>query len=150
MVDTASVEHLLNVRVIALSLLVLTVGMGATTYLGAQGKQADARARSHVQAAAQAAEAWYQDPFGGHGSYKRIDGRALVQEAPVVSPKIRAFSLAGGKAFCLADVEGAGHSAYFVGGDTSSLGHLGGAIPLKVTLVHSTGSDAASVCSGMS
>jgi hypothetical protein len=69
-----------------------------------------------------------------------------VQEAPVVSSKISVTVLAGGRAYCLADVEGPGHSAYYLGGATHALTDLAGAVPDQVTLVHSTSSNAASIC----
>lgn len=143
-------EHLLSVRVVLVALLLLTLGVGATTYLGTQAKQEDALAQARVKTAALAAEAWFQDPFGGHGSYERLSGKALVHEAPVVSSNVQAFSLAGGRAYCLADVEASGHSAYYLGGDTAVLAKLHGLVPLQVTLVHSTGRDAASICASIS
>jgi hypothetical protein len=97
-----------------------------------------------------AAEAWFQDPYGGHGSYRSLSGATLVHEAPVVSAKVQATVLAGGKAYCLADVEGQGHSAYVVGGATSLLHGLAAATPGRITLVHSTSADAASLCAAIS
>lgn len=143
-------HHALTIRVIALSVMILSVGVGATSYLGARGKAEDAAAMSHIQTAVQAASAWYQDPYGGHGSYRGLSGAALVHEAPVVSPKVRATALAGGRAYCLADVEASGHSAYVVGGSVGGLVKLGSVVPGRVTLVHATGSDATAVCAGLS
>jgi hypothetical protein len=143
-------HHALTIRVIALSVMILSVGVGATSYLGARGKAQDAAAMSHVRTAVQAASAWFQDPYGGHGSYRGLSGPALVHEAPVVSGKVQAISLAGGRAYCLADVEARGHSAYVVGGSVGRLAKLGTIVPGRVTLVHATAADAAAVCAGLS
>lgn len=142
-------QHALTLRIVALTVIILSVGVGATSYLGANGKAQDTAAQMHVQAAVHATMAWYQDPYGGHGSYRRLDLAGLVQEAPVVSSKVRVTVLAGGRAYCLADVEAPGHSAYYLGGATHALADLAGAVADQVTLVHSTGSDAASVCAAV-
>ena len=143
-------HHALTIRVIALSVMILSVGVGATSYLGARGKAQDDAAMSHLLSAQLAASAWFQDPYGGHGSYRGLSGAALVHEAPVVSGKVQARPLAGGRAYCLADVEATGHSAYVVGGNVGGLAKLGGIVPGRVTLVHATADDAAVVCAGLS
>jgi hypothetical protein len=142
-------QHALTIRVVALTTVILAAGVGATSFLGANGKAEDRAAQSHLQVAVHAAEAWYQDPYGGHGSYRRLDRAALAQEAPVVSPKVQATVLAGGRAYCLADVEASGHSAYYLGGNTSRLGTPAGVVPYRVTLTHSS-ADGATVCAGIS
>ena len=64
----------------------------------------------------------------------------------MVSSKVRVTVLADGRAYCLADVEAPGHSAYFLGGATHALTDLAGAVPDRVTLVRS---NAASVCAAV-
>ena len=83
-------------------------------------------AASHVSAAAKAVDAWYQDPFGGHGSYRTLDTAELLKEAPAVSPDVHVTLLAHGRAYCLDDEEGS-HSAYYVGGDIRAIRNLNGA-----------------------
>lgn len=145
-----SMHHALTIRVIALSVVILGVGVGATSFIGAaRAKAQDDAATSHLRSAVQAASAWYQDPYGGHGSYRGLSGAALVHEAPVISSKVQAIVLAGGRAYCLADVEAPGHSAYVVGGDVASLEKLGGIVPGRVTLVHARATDADAVCAGL-
>jgi hypothetical protein len=143
-------QHGLSIRVVALAILLLAIGLGATSYLSAQGQAQDKTALDHVRAAVLATEAWYQDPYGGHGSFRQLSSAGLVQEAPAVSTKVEVTTLAGGRAYCLHDVEARGHSAYYVGGAIRLLTHLAGATPYQVTLVHSTDADAAAVCSAMS
>jgi Tfp pilus assembly protein PilE len=143
-------QQALAIRVVVLSVLTLAAGAGATSYLGSHGKAQDNAALTHVRAAVHAAESWYQDPYGGHGSYRTLDPAALVQEAPNVSSKVHVTALAGGKAFCLDDEEAAGHSAYYLGGDVASVDNLNGATPFTATLVHSTVDDAAAVCANAS
>ena len=143
-------QHALSIRVVALVILVLAIGLGATSYLYAQGRAQDKTALDHVRSAVLATEAWYQDPYGGHGSFRQLSSSGLMQEAPAVSAKVGVTVLAGGRAYCLHDVEARGHSAYYVGGATGLLTHLAGATPYQVTLVHSTEADAAAVCSAMS
>jgi hypothetical protein len=72
-----------------------------------------------------------------------------MHQAPAVSSKIAVTVLHGGKAYCISDVEGPGHSAYYLGGDTGVLTHLAGTVPYQVTLVHSTGADAAALCTAV-
>ena len=136
--------------IVFLAVLVLAAGVGATAYLGSPGKAEDATALAHVRAAAQAAEAWFQDPYGGHGSYRGLDPAALAQEAPNVSPAVHVTVLAGGRAYCLDDEEGAGHSAYYLGGDVAGVDNANGATPLAATLVRSVVDDAAAVCANAS
>jgi hypothetical protein len=142
-------QHALAIRVVVLTLLVLSAGVGATSYLGSHGKAQDNAALAHVRGAAQAAESWYEDPYGGHGSYRKLDPAALAHEAPNVSSKVNVTVLAGGKAFCLDDEEASGHSAYYLGGDVASVHNVNGT-PRTVTLVHSTVDDAAAVCANAS
>jgi hypothetical protein len=143
-------QHALSIRIVGLAILVLGIGLGATSYLSAQGRTQDKAALDHVRSAVLATEAWYQDPYGGHGSFKQLSSSGLVHEAPAVSTKVGVTVLAGGRAYCLHDVEARGHSAYYVGGATRLLTHLAGATPYQVTLVHSTDADAAAVCSAIS
>jgi hypothetical protein len=143
-------QHALTIRIVALSVLILSVGVGATSFLGANGKAQDHAAQSHLKVAVQAVKAWVQDPYGGHGSYRSLDAAALVHEAPVVSSKVQVTVVAGGRAYCLSDVEARGHSAYYLGGGTGALEPGAGVVPYQVTLVHSPTADAASVCSGIS
>jgi hypothetical protein len=143
------VQHALTIRIVALAAFILAVGVGATSYLSSSSQAHDAAALAHVRAAVHAAAAWYQDPYGGRGSYRRLDQGALMREAPAVSANVHATVLSGGRAFCLADVESRGHSAYYVGGNTSLLTDLAGAAANRVTLVHSP-PDADAVCAGIS
>jgi hypothetical protein len=143
-------RHALSIRIVALAILVISVGLGATSYLNAQGRAQDKKAVDHVRAAVLATEAWYQDPYGGHGSFRELSATGLVHEAPAVSTKVGVTLLAGGRAYCLHDVEARGHSAYYVGGATRLVRHLAGATPYRVTLTHSTAADAAAVCGVMS
>lgn len=143
-------QHALTIRIVALSVLILSVGVAASSFLGASGKGEDRAAQSHLRVAMHAAGAWYEDPYGGHGSYRGLTGATVVREAPVVSAKVQVTVLAGGQAYCFADVEARGHSAYYLGGSTRLLQKAGGAVPHQVTLVHSATTDAASVCAGMS
>ena len=131
---------------LSLILLVTTTVVVATAYLGGRGTDADKAALTNVRAAAEAAEAWYQDPFGGRGSYKGLTAARLAHEAPAVSPHVHVTVLAGGGAFCLDDEEASGHSAYYVGGRVARIASLAGGVALATTLVHSRLSDASAVC----
>jgi len=142
--------HGLTIRIVAIAILLLTVGLGAMSYLNARGRVQDKSALAHVRAAVLATEAWYQDPYGGHGSFRRLSPAGLREEAPAVSTKVGVTLLAGGRAYCLHDVEARGHSAYYVGGATRLLTHLAGTTPDRVTLTHSTATDAAAVCAAAS
>lgn len=148
--DESVVHQTLAVRMLTLLLLVTATGIVATVYLGERGQAADKAALTNVRAAADAAEAWYQDPFGGRGSYKGLTPTRLAHEAPVVSPHVHVTVLAGGAAYCLHDVESSGHSAYYVGGHVGRVANLGGATPLEATLVHSKIPDASAVCANAS
>ncbi|MFL5910052.1 MAG: hypothetical protein ACJ768_05720 [Gaiellaceae bacterium] len=143
-------QYGLTIRIVGLSILLLSVGLGATSYLNARARAQDKKALAHVRAAVLATEAWYQDPYGGHGSFRRLSAAGLETEAPAVSTKVEVTLLAGGRAYCLHDVEGRGHSAYYLGGATRLLSHLAGAAPYRVTLMHSTAADAAAVCAAVS
>jgi hypothetical protein len=143
-------QHGLTIRIVALSILLLSIGLGATSYLSARARAQDRKAVAHVRAAVLATEAWYQDPYGGRGSFRRLSTDRLVDEAPAVSTKVAVTLLAGGRAYCLHDVEARGHSAYYLGGATRLLTHLAGAAPYRVTLTHSTAADAAAVCASVS
>lgn len=142
-------QHALTIRIVALTAIILSVGVGATSYLGSHGKAEDRAALMHVRAAVTATAAWYQDPYGGHGSYRTLSSAGLMHEAPAVSSKVAVTVLHGGRAYCISDVEGPGHSAYYLGGDTGVLTHLAGTVPHQVTLVHSTGADAAALCTAV-
>ena len=145
-------SHAPTLRVLVLAVLVLAAGLGATSQLpalGPNGRAADARAIAHVTAAVQAAEAWYQDPFGGHGSYRGLSSAALMHEAPAVSADVFVRVLAAGHAYCVADVEGPGHSAYEVGGRTGRISSLAGAAASHVTLADGS-TDAVTICARMS
>lgn len=145
--------HPIAVRLLALLALLAALGVAATAYAGStsrtQAKSHDRAAVSHVLGAAAAAEAWFQDPLGGGGSYRKLDAAGLVRQAPSVSAHVHVTVLAGGAAFCLDDEEAAGHSAYFVGGAVGRL-HLGGAATETATLVDSKTADAASICRSIS
>jgi hypothetical protein len=146
--------HPIAVRMLALLVLLAALGVAATAYAGSAGRAQD-RARdraavSNVAVGAAAAEAWFQDPLGGGGSYRKLDAAGLIRQAPAVSSNVHVTVLAKGSAFCLDDEEAAGHSAYFVGGALGRLHHLGGAVPERATLVHSTTADAAAVCRSLS
>jgi hypothetical protein len=143
-------QYGLTIRIVGLSILLLSIGLGATSYLNARARAQDKRALAHVRAAVLATEAWYQDPYGGHGSFRRLSSAGLAEEAPAVSTKVGVTLLAGGRAYCLHDVEARGHSAYYLGGATRLLTHLAGATPYRVTLMHSTAADAAAVCTAVS
>jgi len=137
-------------RLLAIVLLLAAAGTAAMLYLEGRGKAADAAAQQHVRAAVGAAEAWFQDPHGGRGSFKRLDDAELAREAPAVSPHVHVTVLAGGAAYCLDDEEGSGHSAYYVGGRVAHVSNLGGAPPFRIVLVHSTLTTAAGVCANAS
>jgi hypothetical protein len=143
------VQQAVTLRVVGLVLVILVTGAAALSFLSSQAKAQQAAARSHVEAASQAVGAWYQDPFGGAGSYRKLDAAALVKEAPAVSSKVHVTLLAHGRAYCLDDEEGA-YSAYYLGGDTSSVHNLNGAQARSVVLVHSSTDTAAAVCANAS
>lgn len=142
-------HHALTIRVVALVVVILATGAAATSYLGSRNKVQEGTARAHVAAAAKAVDAWYQDPFGGHGSYRTLDTAQLLKEAPAVSPDVHVTLLAHGRAYCLDDEEGS-NSAYYVGGDFHATRNLNGAQPLTVVLVHSATTNAAAVCANAS
>jgi hypothetical protein len=143
-------QHALSIRIVILAILVIGVGLGAMSYLSAQSRAQDEKAVDHVRAAVLATEAWYQDPYGGRGSFRELSTAGLVHEAPAVSARVGVTLLAGGRAYCLYDVEARGHSAYYLGGATRLVRHLAGATPSRVTLTHSTVADAAAVCGAVS
>lgn len=147
--DEFEVQHALTARILGLVILVLAAGGAAMSYLSGQARAQEATARNRVEAASQAVGSWYQDPFGGHGSYRGLTTEALIQEAPAISSKVHVTVLAGGRAFCLDDEEGS-HSAYFVGGNVGRVANLNGATPFAVTLVRSSTTTAAAVCANAS
>ena len=144
-----SMHHALTIRVVALTLIILSVGMGATAYLGPRGNVEDQDALMHVRAAVSATAAWYQDPFGGDGSYRGLSIAALVHQAPAVSSNVGVTVLHGGRAYCISDVEAPGHSAYYLGGDVGLLRDRAGTVPYRVTLVHSTDTNASALCTAV-
>jgi len=137
---------MLQLRPVALALVALlaALGVAATGYVRSPPRPGDKAALSAVRAAAAAAEAWYQDPLGGGGSYRGLDEPRLAHEAPSVSPRVRVTVLAGGRAYCLDDEEGVGHSAYYVGGEPRQA-DLGRIVPFTPTL----STDAAAVCASL-
>jgi hypothetical protein len=147
--DEIEVQHALTVRILGLVILVLAAGGAALSYLSSQAHADEAGTRNNVAAAAQAVSAWYQDPFGGHGSYRGLTTSRLIQEAPAVSPKIHVTVLAGGRAFCLDDEQGS-DSAYYVGGAVGRVTNLNGATPFTVTPVRSSTTSAAAICANAS
>jgi len=142
--------HPIAVRLLALLVFVAGLGLAGTAYVASTGTSADRNAVSNVKAAAAAADAWFQDPLGGGGSYRRLDPSALVREAPSVSPNVHVTVLAHGAAYCLDDEESSGHSAYYIGGAVGRLTHLAGAATLTPMLLHSRTADAGSVCRSVS
>ena len=138
------------VRMLALLVIASAVGVAATAYVRPNGAKHDKAAVSNVQAAAAAAEAWFQDPLGGGGSYRRLSETRLVHQAPAVSANVHVTVLAGGAAFCLDDEEAPGHSAFYVGGNVGHVSGLGALQPSAATLVHSRTNDAAAVCRSLS
>ena len=142
--------HPIAVRLLAVLVLVAGLGVAATAYVSTTGRAADRNAVSNVRAAAAAAEAWYQDPFGGDGSYRKLDASRLLHEAPSVSPNVHVTVLAHGAAYCLDDEEAPGHSAYYIGGLVERLSRLGGAATRTPTLLRSRTADGASVCRSVS
>ena len=140
-------QQTVAVRMLTLILLVTATGLAAVAALGNRDAAADRAAVANVRAAASAAEAWFQDPYGGRGTYRGLTAAALVRQAPAVSSHVHTTVLAGGRAFCLDDEEGTGHSAYYVGGDVGRLANLGKAVtPLRPVLVDSKVTDAAALC----
>lgn len=142
-------QHALTVRALGLALLVLALGGAAMTYLSNRARGQQQTVHSQVAAAAHAVGAWYQGPFGGHGSYRGLTTGALIHEAPAVSPDVHVTVLAGGRAYCL-DAEQGSSSAYYVGGDVDRIANLNGATPFTVTLVRSQTTTAAAVCANAS
>jgi hypothetical protein len=142
--------HPIAVRLLAVLVLVAGLGMAATAYLSSAGRSQDRAAVMNVRTAAAAADAWFQDPLAGDGSYRKLDTAGLIHEAPSVSSSVHITPLANGAAYCLDDEEEAGHSAYYVGGAVQQLRHLAGAATLTPTLDRSTTADAASVCAAIS
>jgi len=142
--------HPIAVRLLAVLVIVAALGVAATAYLASTGRASDRTAASNVRAAAAAADAWFQDPFAGDGSYRKLDSAGLIREAPSVSSNVHVTLLANGAAYCLDDEEAPGHSAYYVGGEVGRLTHLAGAVTLAPTIVHSKTADAASVCRSIS
>jgi hypothetical protein len=142
--------HPFTVRALVLLVLFAAVSVGATAaYVGSAGRTQSRAATTHVREAATAAEAWFQDPLGGSGSYRGLGPAALAHEAPSVSPAVHVTVLAGGAAFCLDDEEAPGRSAYYLGGSVGRLHRLGGAAVLAPTAVVSKTTDAADVCRGV-
>ena len=92
-------QHALTIRIVALTAIILSVGVGATSYLGSHGKAEDRAALMHVRAAVTATAAWYQDPYGGHGSYRTLSSAGLMHQAPAVSSKVAVTVLHGGRAY---------------------------------------------------
>ena len=143
--------HPVAVRLLGALVLVAGLAVAATAYLASVGRAQDRAASSHVRAAAAAAEAWFQDPFGGAGSYRKLDTAGLIREAPSVSPKVNVLVLAAGAAYCLYDEQSSGHSAYYVGGAVGRIARLAGVETLTATVDHSqTGGGAAAVCRTLS
>jgi len=143
--------HPIAVRLVAVLVLVAGLGVAATSYLASVGRAQDHTAVSHVRAAVAAAEAWYQDPFGGAGSYRRLDTAGLIREAPSVSPRVQVLVLANGAAYCLFEEQAAGHSAYYVGGEVDRIRHLADVDTGAATVDHSkAGGGAAAVCHALS
>jgi hypothetical protein len=147
--DETEVQHALSIRILGLVILVLAAGGAAMSYLSGQARAEQSTAATHLVAAARAVSAWYQDPFGGHGSYRGLSTEALIHEAPAVSSKVHVTVLAGGRAFCLDDEEGP-HSAYYVGGNVGRIANLNGATPFAVTPVRSSTTTAAAICANAS
>lgn len=134
--------HPIAIRLLALAALAAAAGAAATRY-STPGRQAGSTAAlAAVGGAAAAAGAWFQDPWGGDGSYRGMDAAALAHEAPAVPANVHVTVLAGGSGVCLDAEQRTGEAAYYVGGDIRAA--RGIAVGTAVAAP-----DAAAVCSSL-
>jgi type IV pilus assembly protein PilA len=127
---------------VVIVILGILVAIAVPSYLSFRGNAQDAAAESNVRSAIPAAEGFYQ--VGS--TYTGMDAAgALATEAPGVSPNVDVTVLNSGKAYCLDDTEATGHSAYYVGGDTTGL-TLGSGVTAATV---SKSADGAAVCAAI-
>ena len=120
---------------VVIVILGILVAIAVPSYLSFRGNAQDAAAKSNVRSAIPAAEAWYQDTAHGNSTYTGLNNAGLAIEAPGVSPNVVVTVAANKAAYCLDDTEAAGHSAYYIGGDTAAAGGFTLAGGAKVSAV---------------
>jgi len=120
---------------VVIVILGILVAIAVPSYLSFRGNAQDAAAKSNVRSAIPAAEAWYQDTAHGNSTYTGLNNAGLATEAPGVSPNVNVTVAANKAAYCLDDTEAAGHSAYYIGGDTAAAGGFTLAGGAKVSAV---------------
>ncbi|HZT91630.1 MAG TPA: prepilin-type N-terminal cleavage/methylation domain-containing protein [Gaiellaceae bacterium] len=104
---------------VVIVILGILVAIAVPSYLAFRGNAQDAAAKANVRSAIPAAESYYQTQ--NPSTYTGMNLAALQAQAPGVSPNVGVKVLAGGAAYCLWDTEAVGHSAYYVGGDTTTI-----------------------------
>jgi len=102
---------------VVIVILGILVAIAVPSYLAFRGNAQDAAAKSNVRSAIPAAEGFYQ--IGS--TYTGMGLTQLQAQAPGVSPKVGVTVLNTGKAYCLDDTEATGHSAFYIGGDTTGM-----------------------------
>ena len=130
---------------VVIVILGILVAIAVPSYLSFRGNAQDAAAKSNVRSAIPAAEAWYQDTAHGNSTYTGLNNAGLATEAPGVSPNVNVTVAANKAAYCLDDTEAAGHSAYYIGGDTAAAGGFTLAGGAKVSAVTGGGTCATEV-----
>jgi prepilin-type N-terminal cleavage/methylation domain-containing protein len=112
---------------VVIVILGILAAIAVPSYLSFRGQAQSTANEANVRSAIPAAESYYQDPAGGNNSYDNLSAATLAQEAPGVSPKVKAAVLGtNNEAYCLQtsdDGTDAGADPYYyIGGDTSGPG----------------------------
>ena len=102
---------------VVIVILGILVAIAVPSYLAFRGNAQDAASTANVRSAIPAAEGYYQTG----STYTSMDLTALQGQAPGISPNVGVKVLGSGAAYCLWDTEATGHSAYYVGGDTTKI-----------------------------
>jgi type IV pilus assembly protein PilA len=127
---------------VVIVILGILVAIAVPSYLSFRGNAQDAAAKSNVRSAIPAAESYYQNNDGTGSdadsnpattAYSGLTPALLAAQAPGISPKVTVTVSTNGKGYCLDDTEATGHSAYYIGGDSTDFTLAAGAKVSSVT-----------------
>ena len=105
---------------VVIVILGILVAIAVPSYLSFRSKASNAAAEANIRSAIPAAEAFYQDPSAGNGTYTGLNKAALTAQAPGISPDVTASVKTGdNQTYCIQDTT-AGATYHYEGGSAGT------------------------------